>query len=110
MVFLVNRGSVAGPAGADRRGELNQDVRLAGGRPAWHWRSILWPWRCRSWCSPCRAAWLVSRTGMPLAPAMDLTGAAALTYVGALLMPKEAPYRLTKEFEGARFRPPAASN
>jgi len=60
--------------------------------------------------TPLVAAWLVSRTGLKLAPAMYLTGAAALTFVGALLLPKTAPHRLTKEFEGARFRPPGASN
>jgi MHS family proline/betaine transporter-like MFS transporter len=54
--------------------------------------------------TPLVAAWLVSRTGVALAPAMYLAGAAALTFVGALLMPKTAPHRLTKEFEAARFR------
>ena len=54
--------------------------------------------------TPLVAAWLVSRTGVPLAPAMYLTAAAALTFVGALLLPKTAPHRLTKEFEAARFR------
>jgi MFS transporter, MHS family, proline/betaine transporter len=54
--------------------------------------------------TPLVAAWLVSRTGAALAPAMYLAGAAALTFVGALLLPKTAPHRLTKEFEAARFR------
>jgi len=54
--------------------------------------------------TPLVGAWLVSRTGAPLAPAMYLAGAAALTFVGALLLPKTAPHRLTKEFEAARFR------
>jgi MHS family proline/betaine transporter-like MFS transporter len=54
--------------------------------------------------TPLVAAWLVSRTGVPLAPAIYLTAAAALTFVGALLLPKTAPHRLTKEFEAARFR------
>jgi MFS transporter, MHS family, proline/betaine transporter len=54
--------------------------------------------------TPLVAAWLVSRSGVALAPAMYLAGAAALTFVGALLLPKTAPHRLTKEFEAARFR------
>lgn len=54
--------------------------------------------------TPLVAAWLVARTGVALAPAMYLTAAAGLTFVGALLLPRTAPHRLTKEFEGARFR------
>jgi MHS family proline/betaine transporter-like MFS transporter len=54
--------------------------------------------------TPLVAAWLVSRTGLKLAPAMYLAGAAALTFIGALLLPKTARHRLTKEFEAARFR------
>ncbi len=54
--------------------------------------------------TPLVAAWLVSRTGLKLAPAMYLTAAAALTFIGAILLPKTAPHRLTKEFEAARFR------
>jgi MFS transporter, MHS family, proline/betaine transporter len=54
--------------------------------------------------TPLVAAWLVSETGFKLAPAMYLAGAAALTFVGALLLPTAAPHRLTQEFEAARFR------
>ena len=54
--------------------------------------------------TPLVAVWLVSRTGLALAPAMYLTAAAALTFVGALLLPKAAQHRLTKEFEAARYR------
>lgn len=54
--------------------------------------------------TPLVAAWLVSRTGLKLAPALYLTGAAAVTFIAALLLPKTAPHRLTKEFEAARFR------
>ncbi len=54
--------------------------------------------------TPLVAAWMVSRSGLPLAPALYLTGAAAVTFVGALLLPKAPPHRLTKEFESARFR------
>ena len=60
--------------------------------------------------TPLVAAWLVSRTGVPLAPAMYLTAAAALTFVGALLLPKTPAHRLTKELEAARSHPPVASN
>jgi MHS family proline/betaine transporter-like MFS transporter len=54
--------------------------------------------------TPLVAAWLVSRSGLTLAPAMYLTGAAALTFIGALLLPSTARHRLTKEFEAARHR------
>jgi MHS family proline/betaine transporter-like MFS transporter len=54
--------------------------------------------------TPLVAAWLVSRSGLTLAPAMYLTAAAALTFFGALLLPKDPRHRLTKEFEAARFR------
>jgi MHS family proline/betaine transporter-like MFS transporter len=54
--------------------------------------------------TPLIAAWLVSRTGVALAPAMYLSGAAALTFVGALLLPKTPQHSLTKEFQAARFR------
>ena len=53
--------------------------------------------------TPLVAAWLLSKSGLTLAPAMYLTGAAVLTFVGALLLPKQARHRLTKEFEAARF-------
>ncbi len=54
--------------------------------------------------TPLVAAWLVSRTGVPLAPAIYLTAAAALTFVGALLLPGAPAHSLTKEFQAARFR------
>jgi MFS transporter, MHS family, proline/betaine transporter len=54
--------------------------------------------------TPLVAAWLVSRTGVPLAPAMYLAGAAGLTFVGALLLPGTPHHSLTKEFQAARFR------
>jgi MHS family proline/betaine transporter-like MFS transporter len=54
--------------------------------------------------TPLVAAWLVSRTGVPLAPAMYLAGAAGLTFVGALLLPGAPAHSLTKEFHAARFR------
>jgi MFS transporter, MHS family, proline/betaine transporter len=54
--------------------------------------------------TPLVAAWLLARTGLPLAPAMYLAGAAALTFVGALLLPKTPVHRLTEEFKAVRFR------
>jgi MFS transporter, MHS family, proline/betaine transporter len=54
--------------------------------------------------TPLVAAWLVARTGVKLAPAMYLAAAAAVTFVGALLLPHTAPHRLTKEFASSRFR------
>jgi MHS family proline/betaine transporter-like MFS transporter len=54
--------------------------------------------------TPLIAVWLVSGTGVALAPAMYLAGAAALTFVGAPLLPKTPQHSLTKEFKAARFR------
>ena len=50
------------------------------------------------------AAWLVSRTGMTLAPALYLAAAAGLAFIGAMLLPGTTRHSLTKEFESARFR------
>ena len=46
----------------------------------------------------------VSRTGAPLAPAVYLAAAGAVSFVAALLLPRTARHRLTKEFEAARPR------
>ncbi len=54
--------------------------------------------------TPLVAAWLLSRTGVTLAPAIYLAAAAALTFVAAILLPRTARHSLTKEFEAARFR------
>jgi MHS family proline/betaine transporter-like MFS transporter len=54
--------------------------------------------------TPLVGAWLVARTGVPLAPAIYLTAAAALTFVGALLLPGAAAHSLTKEFQAASVR------
>jgi len=54
--------------------------------------------------TPMVAAWLVSRTHLNLAPAVYLTIAAAVTFVAALMLPKVARHRLTKEFESLRPR------
>jgi MHS family proline/betaine transporter-like MFS transporter len=54
--------------------------------------------------TPLVAAWLVSRTGVTLAPAIYLAAAGALTFGGALLLPRTARHSLTKEFQAARLR------
>ena len=52
--------------------------------------------------TPMVAAWLVSRTQVQLAPAVYLTAAAAVTFLAALMLPKAARHRMTKEFESLR--------
>jgi MFS transporter, MHS family, proline/betaine transporter len=54
--------------------------------------------------TPLVAAWLVARTGVTLAPALYLSAAAGLAFIGALLLPGTTRHSLTKEFESARFR------
>jgi MFS transporter, MHS family, proline/betaine transporter len=54
--------------------------------------------------TPLVAAWLLSRTGVTLAPALYLAAAGGLSFVGALLLPHTARHSLTKEFDAARFR------
>jgi MHS family proline/betaine transporter-like MFS transporter len=54
--------------------------------------------------TPMVAAWLVSRTGFTLAPAVYLAVAAAVTFAAALMLPATARHRLTKEFESLRPR------
>jgi MHS family proline/betaine transporter-like MFS transporter len=52
--------------------------------------------------TPLVAAWLLSRTGVAVAPAAYLTAASALAFVAALLLPKTLPHRLTTEFHAVR--------
>ena len=52
--------------------------------------------------TPMVAAWLVSRTQFDLAPAVYLTIAAGVTFVAAVMLPKPARHRMTKEFESIR--------
>jgi MFS transporter, MHS family, proline/betaine transporter len=59
--------------------------------------------------TPVVAAWLVSRTGFHLAPAVYLALATALTFVAALLLPKTPRHRMTKEFAALRTRASARS-
>jgi MHS family proline/betaine transporter-like MFS transporter len=54
--------------------------------------------------TPIVAAWLVARTGVSLAPAAYLTAAGAVTFVGALLLPRAARHRMTREFSSVRLR------
>jgi MHS family proline/betaine transporter-like MFS transporter len=52
--------------------------------------------------TPLVAAWLVSKTGFSLAPAVYLAISGALSFFGALLLPKSMPHRLTAEFRSVR--------
>lgn len=54
--------------------------------------------------TPMVAAWLVSRTGFNLAPALYLSAAAVVTFVAALSLPKAARHSMTTEFRTVRFR------
>jgi MFS transporter, MHS family, proline/betaine transporter len=54
--------------------------------------------------TPLIGAWLVSRTGAPLAPAVYLAAAGAVSFIAALFLPRVARHRLTHEFEAARPR------
>ena len=116
LMALMARGQFGGILA----GELGLAVLVAangGMMPAT--MAELAPWRVR--CSvlsvaynvgmallggttPLVAAWLVARSGHPLAPAVYLAAAAALTFVGALLLPGKPQHSLTKEFQAARFR------
>jgi MHS family proline/betaine transporter-like MFS transporter len=54
--------------------------------------------------TPVVATWLIARSGAPLAPAVYLTIAAAITFVSARLLPHAPVYRMTDEFRVTRFR------
>ncbi len=54
--------------------------------------------------TPLIGAWLLARTGKPLAPAVYLSAAGVVSFVAALLLPRTARHRLTHEFEAARPR------
>jgi MHS family proline/betaine transporter-like MFS transporter len=54
--------------------------------------------------TPLVGAWLLSRTGAPLAPAIYLAASGALSLVAAIMLPRTARHRLTHEFEAARPR------
>ena len=52
--------------------------------------------------TPLIAAWLLARSGFALAPAVYLAIAGALSFLGAVLLPKTMPHRLTTEFQTVR--------
>ena len=52
--------------------------------------------------TPLVAAWLVSRSGYALAPAVYLAAAGALSFAAAILLPRTLPHRLTAEFQTTR--------
>jgi len=54
--------------------------------------------------TPMVAAWLVSRTGFTLAPAVYLSAAAATTFIAAWSLPKGARHSMTQEFSAIRPR------
>jgi MHS family proline/betaine transporter-like MFS transporter len=54
--------------------------------------------------TPLIGAWLVARSGAPLAPAVYLAAAGGVSFVAALFLPRTARHRLTHEFEAARPR------
>jgi MHS family proline/betaine transporter-like MFS transporter len=54
--------------------------------------------------TPLVATWLLARTGHPLAPAVYLAVAAALAFIGALLLPRAARHGITREFSAVRLR------
>ena len=116
LMALMARGQMAGII----VGEIGLAVLVAvisGAMPAT--MAELAPWRVRctvlsvaynlgmallGGTTPLVAAWLVARTGVKLAPAWYLGAAAALTFIGSLLLPATARHSLTKEFDATRFR------
>jgi MFS transporter, MHS family, proline/betaine transporter len=116
LMALMARGQLAGIIA----GEIGLAVLIAvlsGAMPAT--MAELAPWRVRctvlsvaynlgmallGGTTPLVAAWLVVRTGVQLAPAWYLALAAALTFIGSLLLPATARHSLTKEFDATRFR------
>jgi MHS family proline/betaine transporter-like MFS transporter len=116
LMALMARGHIAGIIA----GEIGLGALVAvisGAMPAT--MAELAPWRVRctvlsvaynlgmallGGTTPLVAAWLVARSGMKLAPAWYLASAAALTFIGSLLLPATARHSLTKEFDATRFR------
>jgi MFS transporter, MHS family, proline/betaine transporter len=116
LMALMARGQMAGIIA----GEIGLGLLVAvisGAMPAT--MAELAPWRVRctvlsvvynlgmallGGTTPLVAAWLVARTGVKLAPAWYLAAAAALTFIGSLLLPATARHSLTKEFDATRFR------
>jgi MHS family proline/betaine transporter-like MFS transporter len=116
LMALMARGQMGGIIA----GEIGLAVLVAvlsGAMPAT--MAELAPWRVRctvlsvaynlgmallGGTTPLVAAWLVAGSGVTLAPAWYLAAAAALTFIGSLLLPVTARHSLTKEFDATRFR------
>src|SRR5688572_28861368 len=114
LMALMARGQMAGII----VGEIGLAVLVAvlsGAMPAT--MAELAPWRVRctvlsvaynlgmallGGTTPLVAAWVVSRSGLALAPAVYLAIAGALSFVAAILLPKTLPHRLTTEFQTVR--------
>jgi MHS family proline/betaine transporter-like MFS transporter len=116
LMALMARGQMAGII-AGEIGLAALVAVISGAMPAT--MAELAPWRVRctvlsvaynlgmallGGTTPLVAAWLVARTGVKLAPAWYLGAAAALTFIGSLLLPATARHSLTKEFDATRFR------
>lgn len=54
--------------------------------------------------TPLVAAWLVSRTGMILSPAIYLAAGGAVAFLAALRFPRAVPHPMTREFSSVTFR------
>jgi MFS transporter, MHS family, proline/betaine transporter len=54
--------------------------------------------------TPMVATWLLARSGHSLAPAVYLSVAAVLAFVGAILLPRAARHGITREFAAVRLR------
>jgi MFS transporter, MHS family, proline/betaine transporter len=52
--------------------------------------------------TPLVGEWLLSRTGAPLAPAVYLAAAGAVSFIAALFLPRTARHRVTHEFQAMR--------
>jgi hypothetical protein len=64
----------------------------------------VWSTSRRGGTTPLVGAYLVSRTGAPLAPAVYLAAAGVVSFIAALFLPRAARHRLTHEFQAARPR------
>jgi MHS family proline/betaine transporter-like MFS transporter len=116
LMALMARGETAGIVA----GQIGLALLVAigsGGLPAVMAEMAPWRVRCTvvavahnvatallGGTTPLVGAWLVSRSGEPLAPGVYLAAAGGVSLVAAFLLPKVAPHRLTREFEAARFR------
>ena len=116
LMALMARGQTAGIMA----GQIGLGLLVAAGSGALPaTMAELAPWRVRctvvsvahnlamallGGTTPLVGAYLVSRTGAPLAPAVYLAAAGAISLVAALMLPRVVPHRLTHEFQAARPR------